>query len=111
MSLRTSTDPTAGSTDIHEFRLVGGTWQEASITWNNRPTTVGPAVLGQLTGATAVNTPYTATLSAADLAPLAGTPVTLRLSSAAGSDNVRLWSREAPTADYRPTLTLVYTTP
>jgi hypothetical protein len=111
MSLRTSTDPTAGSTDIHEFRLVGGTWQEASITWNNRPTTVGSAVLGQLTGATAVNTPYTATLSAADLAPLAGTPVTLRLSSAAGSDNVRLWSREAPTADYRPTLTLVYTTP
>ena len=111
ISLRTSTDPTAGSTDIHEFRLVSGTWQESTITWNNRPTTVGAAVLGQLTGATAVDTPYTATLSAADLAPLAGTSITVRLSSAVGSDNVRLWSREAGPVGYRPTLTLVYTTP
>ena len=29
----------------------------------------------------------------------------------AGSDNVRLWSREATSPDYRPTLTLTYTTP
>lgn len=111
ISLRTSNDQTAGSTDTHEFRLVSGTWQESTITWNNRPTTVGAAVLGQLTGATAVDTPYTATLSVADLAPLAGTSITLRLSSAVGSDNVRLWSREAGPVAYRPTLTLVYTTP
>ncbi|MGO4301575.1 LamG-like jellyroll fold domain-containing protein [Leifsonia sp. RAF41] len=111
ISVRTSTDPTAGSTDTHEFRLVNGAWDEATVTWNNRPTAVGSGVLGQLNGATALNTAYTATLSAADLAPLAGTSITLRLGSAAGSDNVRLWSREAPTADYRPTLTLVYTTP
>ncbi|WP_163631629.1 LamG-like jellyroll fold domain-containing protein [Microbacterium sp. B35-04] len=111
ISLRTSNDSTAGSTDIHEFRLVSGTWQEGTITWNNRPTTVGTAVLGQLTGATALNSPYIANLSAADLGPLAGTSITLRLSSAAGSDNVRLWSREATSPDYRPTLTLTYTTP
>ena len=111
ISLRTSNDSTAGSTDIHEFRLVSGTWQEGTITWNNRPTSVGAAVLGQLTGATALNSPYIATLSAADLGPLAGTSITLRLSSPAGSDNVRLWSREATSPDYRPTLTLTYTTP
>lgn len=111
ISLRTSTDPTAGSTDTHEFRLVNGGWQEDTVTWNNRPTAVGSALLGQLTGATAVNTAYSSTLSTADLAPLAGTSITLRMASTAGSDNVRLWSREAPTASYRPTLTLVYTTP
>lgn len=111
ISLRTSTDPAAGSTDTHEFRLITGAWDENTITWNNRPTAAGSTVLGQLTGATAVNTAYTATLSASDLASLAGTSITLRLSSVEGSDNVRLWSREAPTASYRPTLTLVYTTP
>ncbi|MBB2968885.1 LamG-like jellyroll fold domain-containing protein [Leifsonia aquatica] len=111
ISLRTSTDPTAGSADTHEFRLVTGAWDEATLTWNNRPTAAGPTVLGQLAGATAVNTAYTATLSAADLAPLAGSSITLRLASTAGSDNVRLWSREATVAGFQPTLTLVYTTP
>ncbi len=67
---------------------------------------------GSLPGATALNSPYIATLSAADLAPLAGTSITLAtVQYGQGSDNVRLWSREATSPDYRPTLTLTYTTP
>jgi len=35
--------------------------------------------------------------------------VTLRLAGASSAtDNVRLWSREATNASYRPTLTLTY---
>ncbi len=110
LSVRTSSDPTAGSAAAHELRLLDATWDEATVTWNTRPTTgIGSAVLGQLTGATAVNTAYTVTLDPAELASRAGSAVTLRLSGVTGTDNVRLWSREATTASYRPSLTLTYT--
>ncbi len=105
--VRTSNDPTAHSTDTHQLHLVDAAWDEATLTWNNRPTSVASGVIGELSGATALNTMYTVVLSTADLAPRAGTTVTLRLSSA-GTDNLRVSSRESAAAN-RPTLTLTYT--
>ncbi len=109
LAVRTSDDATANSSNAHQLHLVDADWDEATLTWNNRPTTTASGVLGQLTGATSLNTAYTVTLSTAELAPRAGTAITLRLSSATGTDNVRIWSREIGSAAWRPTLTLTYT--
>lgn len=106
LKLRTSTDPTAGSTDTHSINLVTGSWSESTINWNNRPTTVG-SLLGTLEGATAVNTAYSASLSTSALSSVLGTTQTFRLAST-GSDNVRLWSREASSSSYRPVLVLTF---
>lgn len=109
LSLRTSTDPTAGSADTHTLNLVNsGTWDQSTVTWNTRPTDLG-AVLGTLSGATATNTPYTVTLDPSVLRTLVGTTVSMALSST-GTDNLRLWSSESTIASYRPLLTLSYTT-
>jgi Fibronectin type 3 domain-containing protein len=107
LAVRTSTDPTAGSTSTHNLNIVTGTWDQGTVTWNTRPTAFGD-LLGTITGATATNTPYTSTLSAASLQGLVGTTVSIALTTA-GTDNLRLWSSEATTASYRPLLTLVYT--
>jgi hypothetical protein len=78
------------------------------MTWNTRITQTASGVMGELAGAGATNTAYTVAIRAADLAGLAGQTITMRMSSAAGTDNVRIWSREATNASYRPTLTLTY---
>jgi fibronectin type 3 domain-containing protein len=109
LAVRTSTDPTAASADTHLFHLMSGTWTETTMTWNNRLTQTASGVIGELSGAAGTNTAYTAALHAADLAGLAGQTITVRMSSTAGTDNVRIWSREATTSSYRPTLTLTYT--
>ncbi|MGW9627797.1 fibronectin type III domain-containing protein [Microbacterium sp. NPDC055521] len=107
LRLRTSTDPTATSADMHVVHLMSGAWTESGVTWNNRPTTEG-AVLGSLGAAPATNTAYQASLSAGALAGALGTQQTLRLSST-GADNIRLWSSEASNTAYRPTLVLTFT--
>ncbi|MET0861431.1 MAG: LamG-like jellyroll fold domain-containing protein [Microbacterium sp.] len=107
LAVRTSTDPTAGSTDTHTYSLSAAGWGEETITWNNRPTAAG-TTLGTLAGATATNTAYTSNLATGALAPLAGQTVSLRLTGV-GGDNVRLWSSESTTAAYRPVLTLTFT--
>lgn len=107
LNVRTSTDPTAASLDPQTVRLVrSGAWTESTVTWSTRPTDLG-AVLGVLTSAPATNAPYTVALDATHLAGLVGTSPTLAM-TATGSDNVRLWSREASFAPYRPTLTLTF---
>jgi hypothetical protein len=108
LSVRTSTDSTAASADTHAFHLMSGPWNEATMTWNTRITQTASGVMGELAGAGATNTAYTVAIRAADLAGLAGQTITMRMSSAAGTDNVRIWSREATNASYRPTLTLTY---
>jgi fibronectin type 3 domain-containing protein len=108
LSVRTSTDPSAGSTSPFTFSLVGSSaWSQSTLTWNNRPTAIGAAV-GSLSGATATNTPYSVTLNAGQLSALAGQPMTLVITST-GSDNLRLWSNESTTASFRPQLTLDFT--
>ena len=111
LGLRTSTDPSAGSTGAHDIHLMDGSWEETTLTWNNRPTTVrGDGAIGSLTGATATNTAYSAALAPERLTPLLGQSVTLRVSTTS-SDNLRFFSREAGSASQRPTLTLTYTLP
>lgn len=112
LSVRTSSDSTAASGDVHDVRIVDAPWDEGTLTWNNRPTTgIGTTAVGQLVGASALNTPYVIALEVGQLAPRAASAVTLRISSPAGVDNVRLLSRESTSAGSRPTLTLTYTAP
>ncbi|AWB87296.1 DUF7594 domain-containing protein [Mycetocola zhujimingii] len=106
ITTRTSTDATAGSTDTHTYSLAASSWAEDTLTWNNRPTGSGPT-MGTLTGASATNTVYTASLAAGPLAGLTGQNVSLRLTSG-GGDNLRLWSSEASNVSYRPVLTLTF---
>lgn len=106
LTVRTSTDPAAGSTDTHDVKIVSDAWDEGAITWDNRPTTITGA-LGTIDDMAVTNTEYSADLSAAGLAGQSGQTVTLRISST-GSDNVRLWSSEASRDSYRPTLVLSY---
>ncbi len=108
LRLVTSSDPTAGSADVHQVHLVDEAWSEATTTWNTRPTTTSSGVIGELTGASALTTAYTVNLAAVSLAPEAGSNVTLRISSSSGSDNARFSSRESTSAAARPTLTLTY---
>jgi fibronectin type 3 domain-containing protein len=105
ISVRTSTDPTAGSVDVHTFSILNGTWSANTVTWNTRPTSIG-AALGTLSGATALNTTYTATLDATRLSSLVGSSVSFALTDT-GSDNLRLFSEDAA-ASQRPVLTLTY---
>ncbi len=107
LAVRTSTDPTSGSVDTFTFNVVTGDWTESGVTWTNRPTAIG-ATLGSLTGATATNTEYSSSLTAAEIAPLLGQTVSVRVGGN-GTDNLRLWSSEASYAPYRPVLTLNYT--
>lgn len=111
LALRTSTDPSAGSAGAHDIHVMDGVWDEATLTWNNRPTTVrGSGAIGALSGATATNTAYSVPLATDQLTPLLGQSVTLRLSTAS-ADNLRVFSREATSASQRPSLTLTYTLP
>lgn len=106
LQVRTSTDPTANSGDAHQVSVVTGPWTESTVNWNSRPTGAGP-LLGTLTGATGVNTVYTVALSAEQVAALAGSTVSLSISTT-GADNLRLWSNNATTAANRPLLSLTY---
>ena len=108
LRVRTSTDASAASVDSHTIDLLAGTWSEAAVTWNTRPTGAGTS-LGMLPAAPAVNTAYTAQLSPGALSGALGGTRTLRVSGAAGTDNVRLWSSEAANAGYRPVLVLEFT--
>lgn len=107
LRVRTSQDAAANSANATLVNVVGGSWTESGVTWSNRPTAVG-AQVGTLSGTSATNTTYTVALSAAELKSLGGQSVTLRLFTD-GDDNLRLWSREATTASYRPQLTLEFT--
>jgi len=106
LRVRTSTDASSASNDSFALSLVSGAWNEATVTWTNRPTALG-ATVGTMTGTRAPNTFYDVTLDAAALKGLAGSRVTLAMLGS-GTDNVRLASREAA-ADSRPVLTFTYT--
>lgn len=111
LGLRTSTDPSAASTGVHELSLMNGPWEEGTLTWNNRPTTLlGAPVLGSLAGAPATNTAYAVPVAVDQLAPLLGQSVTMRIASTS-ADNLRIFSREAANQAHRPVLTLTYTLP
>ncbi|MCW2804801.1 MAG: hypothetical protein JWN06_3018 [Propionibacteriaceae bacterium] len=104
LQVRTSTDAASASPDPYSVKLLTGTWDEATVTWNNRPKGLG-ATLGTFT-ATAINTTYTSTLDAAAVAALGESTASVGIVGTS-TDNVRLWSSEAAAAN-RPVLILTY---
>lgn len=103
LRLRTSSDPSAGSAATHVVEVIDEAWDEATLTWQNRPTQAGEQAC-TIEGATAINTVYTVECDAQAFTP--GESVTLRISSA-GADNLRFFSRNHSTSlNYRPSLLL-----
>ena len=105
LQVRTSTDPTAGTSDTPQFSLVTGSWSESTITWNNRPTGAG-SLLGTLSGATASNTVYYSAWDSAALLALQGSSISVALTST-GTDNIRLFSSNS-SSSFAPVLSLTY---
>ena len=106
LSLRTSTDSSAGSTGQFRLDLVTGSWTESGVTWNNRPTTVG-AKLATVTPATASSTRFDTDLDVSKLQDSVGKTVTIRLWSDTSDDNLRVGSAESG-SNYRPVLTFTF---
>ena len=110
LKVRTSTDSMAGSVNSFPVTVLSGaSWSEGTVTWNNRPAGDGVG-FGVLSGATATNTAYQLTGDASVLSDALGGELTLRIAGNSGdTDNLRLWSQNAATTSYRPTLTLTFT--
>ncbi|MYR92481.1 MULTISPECIES: LamG-like jellyroll fold domain-containing protein [unclassified Streptomyces] len=106
LQFRTSSDPTAGSTDSHTVVPVAGAWTESAVTYNSRPA-LSASVLGSITGATAVSTDYSVELTAPALGGALGSAYSLALTSG-GTDSLRIWSSEAGSAAARPQLVLTF---
>lgn len=68
LSVKTSTQAGAGSTDSQSVVPVTGAWTETGLTYNNRPA-LGAGTLGTLTGATEGSALYSAALDTAALSP------------------------------------------
>ncbi|WP_419994388.1 DUF7594 domain-containing protein [Streptomyces boninensis] len=106
LTVRTTSDSTAGSPDDISVVPVSGSWTEAAVTYANRPG-LGSGTLGTLSGATGLNTDYSADLSTAALSGGLGGDYDLALTSA-GSDALRVWARETSND---PKLTLTFGKP
>ncbi|MET9976373.1 DNRLRE domain-containing protein [Streptomyces microflavus] len=106
LQFRTSSDPTAGSTDSHTVVPVTGAWTESAVTYNSRPA-LSASVLGTITGATAVSTDHSVELTAPALGGALGSAYSLALTSS-GTDSLRIWSSEAGSAASRPQLVLTF---
>jgi hypothetical protein len=106
LRLTSSSDPTAGSIDVQTFSIAADTWTESTLTWTGRPAVTGP-VLGTLSGAGTVSTPFTTSLSTSGLAALLGGNATISVTSS-GTDAFWFWSSNFSTAGSRPTLTLTF---
>lgn len=106
LQFRTSSDPTAGSTDSHTVAPVTGAWTESAVTYNSRPA-LAASVLGRITGATAVSTDHSVELTAPALGGALGSAYSLALTSS-GTDSLRIWSSEAASAASRPQLVLTF---
>ncbi|MFD7863063.1 DNRLRE domain-containing protein [Streptomyces sp. NPDC059783] len=106
LTFRTSSDPTAGSTEPHTLVPVTGAWSESTVTYNTRPS-LAATVLGTISGATAVSTDYSVELDAPALGGALGSAYSLALTGS-GTDSLRIWSGEIATAAWRPQLVLTF---
>ncbi len=105
LRVRTTPESFAGSPGTFDVKLAGNGWAEKTVTWNNRPAATS-GVLGTFRPV-AVNTAYTAGLSAATVKPLLGQQATL-LVSTANADGVFFDSISNGVAADRPQLTLTF---
>jgi len=102
--IKTTSLATANSGESHQVKVAGNSWNENSLTWNNKPSSGW--LLGTLVNAPAVSTSYSILLDAGVLTSLSGAQ-TLSVSSA-GSDILWFWSTNAKNAGDRPQLVLTY---
>ncbi|MFI7355671.1 DNRLRE domain-containing protein [Streptomyces avidinii] len=109
LSVKTSTQSGAGTTDTVSVLPVTGSWSEGGTTYNNRPALGGPA-LGSFAGIPDGSAVHTTALTTASLAAALGTGYDLALSST-GTDALWLWSSEAQAAEGTPQLTLTFGAP
>ncbi|MFD1212064.1 LamG-like jellyroll fold domain-containing protein [Arthrobacter sp. GCM10027362] len=106
LAIRTASDSIAGSADAHQVRLAEAAWDEATVTWRNRPA-LADGNLGEFSAVKDINTAYTAALQPAALKPAADGTITLAITST-GTDNLWFWSREQANSSYRPELRLTF---
>jgi len=106
LRIRTTTDPNAGSSEVHTVRAAGDGWTETGLTWQNRPALSGDP-LGMIAAGTAVNTQYDTPLDLAGLTADLGSTRTFGITNA-GMDSLSFWSRTAATSN-RPQLVLTFT--
>ena len=106
LQIRTTTDSTAGSTDTHTVKFADDTWNESTLTWNNRPALLG-SPLGSISNATAISTTYTITLDASQLAAVLNSQISLGMTGS-GTDSLWFWSSNHPNASFRPQLQLSF---
>ncbi|WP_436232587.1 CBM96 family carbohydrate-binding protein [Actinacidiphila alni] len=109
LTLRTSSDAIATSTDTLDVQHVTGSWTETGATWSNRPA-LDPTVLGTLPAPSALQTDYTATLTTSALAAGLGGTYDLAVTST-GTDNAWFWSKDAPGTSGHPQLVLTFGQP
>lgn len=103
LTLRTTNDASAGTPDTISVQPVTGAWSESEVTYAGRPE-LSSTVLGTFTGATELDTDYTASLSAAQLAGSLGDTLDVALTS----DGTDAWWVRARETSYAPKLTLTF---
>lgn len=109
LQVRTTTEQVAGTTDTVTLSLVTGPWDEATITWVNRPPKTSAPPFGTLSGATASNSIYKFTLDPDVVEGLQGQTSSFLMENAdSGTDNLRIWSNDVIPASHRPVLILNY---
>lgn len=109
LTVRTSSDALATSTDTLSVQHVTGGWTESGVTWAARPA-LDPAVIGTLPAPAALQTDYSASLAVSSLSGALGGPYDLALTSA-GTDSAWFWSREAAGTSGHPQLVLTFGLP
>ncbi|WP_417234435.1 LamG-like jellyroll fold domain-containing protein [Arthrobacter sp.] len=106
LRIHTTTLESAGSSDEHGISAMEGAWDEAKLTYANRPSTkVGE--LGSIAGGTKNNTSYEVALDPESTEDLLGSDVTLRI-GASSADSLWIWSRERTIDRHRPLLSLTF---
>ncbi|WP_078901649.1 CBM96 family carbohydrate-binding protein [Actinacidiphila yeochonensis] len=109
LTVRTSSLSTGGSTDDLAVQPVTGSWTETGVTWSTKPA-LDSTVLGTLHAPSALQTDYSAALTASALSDHLGQSYDLALTDT-GADSAWLWSRDAPGTSGHPQLTLVFGQP
>lgn len=106
LRVRVTTDRVAGSAEPHDVRLASDSWSESTLTWDNRPP-VGADSVGTIPAGAVVGGVYTAPLDVAAMRGVLGRQSSLAVNNT-GVDGMFFWSRDHPTASYRPELSLTF---
>lgn len=109
LSVTTTSDSTAGSTNSFSVVPVTGSWTETGTTYSSRPS-LGSTVLGTLSSPSQTSTTYSITLDADAVSAALGGEYDVALTST-GTDSLWLWSSEYSGSSSRPQLQLTFEAP